>query len=114
MVPAAGQGALAVVVRSDAAAALAAAARLDDPAARAEVDAERAVLGTLGGGCHLPLGCLARTAAGRLTLRARVVSADGKRAIDESDEGDLDAATALGERLGRRLVTLGARDLLPS
>lgn len=114
MVPAAGQGALAVVVREGAAAALAAAAHLDDAAARAEVDAERAVLGTLGGGCHLPLGCLARASAGRLTLRARVVSSDGTRAIDETDAGDLDGAAALGERLGRRLVALGAQDLLPS
>lgn len=113
MVPAAGQGALAIVVRSDAAEARAAVAQLDDADARAEVDAERAVLATLGGGCHLPLGCLGRVADGRLTLRARVVAADGVRAIDETDSGDADAAAAIGERLGRRLVALGARDLLP-
>ncbi len=114
MLPAAGQGALAIVVRSDAAGALSAARTLDDLRAHAEVDAERAVLSELGGGCHLPLGCLARCdAAGRLTLRARVVSDDGLRRVEGEETGDLDCAAETGARLGLWLVAAGARDLLP-
>lgn len=116
MLPAAGQGALALVVREGCDAAAAAVRSLEHRGARAEIDAERAVLGTLGGGCHLPLGCLGRAdlATGRLTLRARVVAPDGIRNVDLSDEGDISDAAAIGARLGARLVAAGARELLPT
>ena len=113
MVPAAGQGALAIVVSDGADVALAAVRRLDDAATRAEVEAEREVLGALGGGCHLPLGVLGRVTGTRLTLVARVVSADGTRMIEDRDEGAASDAAAIGRRLGARLVAAGAQDLLP-
>jgi hydroxymethylbilane synthase len=95
MVPAAGQGALAIVVREDAADALAAVRRLDDASSRAEVEAEREVLAALGGGCHLPLGVL------------------GRRCVEDREEGDLADAVEIGRRLGARLVAAGARELIP-
>lgn len=113
MIPAAGQGALAIVVSENADEALSAVRRLDDAATRAEVEAEREVLSALGGGCHLPLGVLGRVTGKRLTLTARVVSADGGRAIEEADEGPVGDAAAIGTRLGARLVDAGARELLP-
>jgi len=113
MVPAAGQGALAIVVVESATDALVAARRLDDAATHAEVDAEREVLSALGGGCHLPLGVLGRVDGARLTLVARVVSADGRRAVEEKDEGAAVDAVAIGRRLGARLVAAGAQELLP-
>jgi len=116
-VPAAGQGSLAIVVgdtgTSVAADAIAAVAKLDHAATRAEIAAERAVLGTLGGGCHLPLGCLARAANGRVRLVARVVSADGREMVEASGEDAVAAAEALGLRIGAELVERGARALLP-
>lgn len=69
MLPAPGQGALAVEARQ-ASAAAAVAGQLDDPAVREATSAERAVLRGLGGGCHLPLGALARRTAAGLTLAA--------------------------------------------
>jgi hydroxymethylbilane synthase len=114
LVPAAGQGALAIVVREGAADALRAVAALDHAPTRAEVAAERAVLGILGGGCHLPLGCLARVEGDRLRLVARVVSADGREQVEESGEDVLGAAEALGARVGAALVAHGARELLPA
>jgi len=113
MVPAAGQGALAIVVGEGAHDALAAVRRLDDAATHAEIDAEREVLAALGGGCHLPLGVLARVSGARLTIVARVVSADGKQAIEEKDEGAVRDAAEIGRRVGARLVAAGARELLP-
>jgi hydroxymethylbilane synthase len=113
VVPAAGQGALALVVREDAREALDAVRRLDDASSAAEVVAEREVLAALGGGCHLPLGVLARVEAGKLTVVARVVSADGKRTIEERDTGTPASAAETGRRLGARLVEKGARELLP-
>ncbi len=116
LVPAAGQGALAIVVREGADAALAAVAQLDHAATRAEITAERAVLAKLGGGCHLPMGALARTGDdGRLRLHARVVSPDGLRMVEARGEAaSIEGAAALGAEIGDRLVADGARDLLPS
>ena len=113
VVPAAGQGALAVVVRAGAHEALAAVAQLDDARTHAEVDAERAVLGKLGGGCHLPMGVLARVVGDQLTLHARVVSPDGTRMVEERGEAAVVDAAALGAQIGDQLVASGARDLLP-
>ncbi|MCE9637532.1 MAG: hydroxymethylbilane synthase [Planctomycetes bacterium] len=116
-VPAAGQGSLALVVGDDgsprAAAAIAAVAQLDHAPTRAEIAAERAVLCTLGGGCHLPLGCLARVSGGRVTLHARVVSIDGREMVEASGDDTIDHAEALGLRIGAELVAKGARALLP-
>lgn len=114
LVPAAGQGSLAIVVREGADEAFRAVATLDHAATRAEIAAERAVLGTLGGGCHLPLGCLARVTGDRVRLVARVVSPDGREMVEESAEGDVAAAEALGLRVGAALIERGARALLPA
>ena len=113
MVPAAGQGAIAIVVREGADDAMAAVRALDHAATRAEVEAEREVLSALGGGCHLPLGALGRVTGERLTLVSRVVSADGKRIVEDRDEGRTADAIEIGRRLGARLVAAGARELLP-
>ena len=113
LVPAAGQGSLAIVVREGATDALAAVAQLDHAATRAEIDAERAVLGTLGGGCHLPLGVLGRVTGDRVRLVARVVSSDGLEMVEESGEDHVSAARDLGLRVGAKLVERGARALLP-
>ena len=77
MPPAPGQGALAVQVRVSDDATLDTVARLDDEAVRATVEAERAVLRTLGGGCQAPIGALATLDRERLTLVAGRVEPDG-------------------------------------
>ena len=64
MLPAPGQGALAVECRADDAELVAALAALDDDHARAAVSAERAVLATLEGGCSAPIGALAEVVEG--------------------------------------------------
>ncbi len=80
MLPAPGQGALAIECRADDDLATAL-ARLDDPATRAAVTAERAVLATLEAGCSAPLGALAEVVEGEdgeeLWLRAVALSPDG-------------------------------------
>ncbi len=114
IVPAAAQGALAIVVREGADEARAAVARLDHAPTHAEILAERAVLGRLGGGCHLPMGALARADGERLTLHARVVSPDGARMVEERAEGALADAAQLGAQVGAALVAGGAVELLPA
>ncbi len=70
--PAPGQGAVAVEVRADDVEAVASVGRLDDPATRACVEAERAFLHASGGGCRAPIGCLAWLDGEKIVLRAGV------------------------------------------
>ena len=117
MLPAPGQGALAVECRSglpdaDLAAALAA---LEDPATRAATDAERAVLATLEGGCSAPVGALAEVVEGEdgdeLWIRAVALSTDGELSVRMSATGSPADAVDLGARLAKEMLADGAADL---
>ena len=114
MLPAPGQGALAVECRADDDL-VAALAVLDDPASRAAVTAERAVLATLEGGCAAPIGALADVAEGddgdELWVRAVALSLDGALAIRMSATGTPEVAADLGARLARDMLAEGAADL---
>ncbi len=114
MLPAPGQGALAVQVRADAQAVRALISPLDDPSTRAAVVAERAFLAALGGGCAVPVAAHAEAdlAAGVLTLRGRVASLDGRRVIDVVEEGPMQEAASLGAHLARRAMEQGAAGIL--
>jgi hydroxymethylbilane synthase len=109
--PAPGQGAIAVVARTnDSHASLA--ARLDHPPTRACVTAERTLLRTLEGGCQVPLGALAEQRDGRLSLIAFVATPDGARMLRGGDTGAPTDADAVGRRLARRLQDAGAAEIL--
>lgn len=114
VLPAPGQGALAVECRADAELADVLAA-LDDAHTRAAVTAERAVLATLEGGCAAPIGTLAEVVEGdageELWLRAVVLSADGAIAIRRSASGAVDDAAGIGERLAKDMLAEGAAEL---
>lgn len=120
MLPAPGQGALAVEVRADdsgpAAAALAAAlAVLDDAPSRWAVRAERALLARLEAGCTAPVGALARSGPSGLTLDAVVAALDGSRLLRRSVTAqvlDEAGAVALGEQVAGLLLDAGAADLV--
>ena len=111
MCPAVGQGALAIETREEGDAARSC-ARLDDAGARVCVEAERAVLATLGGGCQVPIGAYARITGDRLDLVAIVASPDGARLIRKNAAGPPAARVRIGEELGRRLLDAGAREIL--
>ncbi|HMP02403.1 MAG TPA: hydroxymethylbilane synthase [Gemmatales bacterium] len=112
MVPAVGQGALAVEVRADDGATLALTARIDHAATRQETSAERALLRTLGSGCQLPVGALGRVSAGQLVVHAVVLDRDGRERLEAKVGGDPAAAEPLGEALGVELLGRGAGRLL--
>lgn len=98
--PAPGQGALAVQCRADDAATIRVASRLDHPATRAAVEAERDLLSLLGASCDLALGAWARWEAGRIVLDAALgVGGRMTRARAVGDEPALiarECADALG------------------
>jgi hydroxymethylbilane synthase len=116
MLPAPGQGAMAVQVRADDASALALLATLDHTPTRLSTSAERALLGRLEGGCQVPVGALAVTSAdGVMTLDAIVASLDGERAIRRSASagvGTEEEALAFGRALGEQLLSDGAQAIL--
>jgi len=114
MCPAVGQGALAVETRADQGEAQRICRQLDHAATRTAVTAERAVLARLGGGCQVPIGAHATITAGRLQLRAVVVSPDGAMVIKKSSEGTPAEAEEMGKRLGDALLAEGGREILES
>jgi hydroxymethylbilane synthase len=115
MLPAPGQGALAVECRADEpelAAALAGA--LDDAASRAAVRAERALLAALEAGCSAPVGALAEVAGDTLVLQAVVGGGlrQTARAPYDWGAGGEQSAAALGRTLAEQLIAAGAMDVL--
>jgi hydroxymethylbilane synthase len=118
MLPAPGQGALAVECRTSDGSLLAVLGEiLDDVTTRAAVEAERALLATLEAGCTAPVGALADVSEGddggsEIYLRAVVAALDGQRTIRLSATGPLTAARELGNRLADDLLQAGAADLI--
>lgn len=110
MCPAAGQGALGIESRAGDAAVLEALAFLDDAAARTETACERALLGSLGGGCQVPIGANAKWHDGRLHLEAIVASPDGKSLLRESLDGTDPAQ--LGNQAAQKLLVRGGAAIL--
>jgi hydroxymethylbilane synthase len=109
MCPAVGQGALAIETR-ETGEALELARKLDHPVTRTAVEAERAMLAVLGGGCQVPIGAHARVQDGTIHLDAIVASPDGSRVIRGKMRG-VDPEV-VGAELGRRLLDEGAREIL--
>lgn len=115
MLPACGQGALAVECRTvDRQTAWYAGAleRLDDPATRAAADAERSLLAAVEAGCVAPVGAHATVEGSTLHLTAAVFSADGREQVRGSVSGPRVDAVALGVELADDLLTRGAGRLL--
>ncbi|WP_036506655.1 hydroxymethylbilane synthase [Nocardioides sp. URHA0020] len=115
MLPAPGQGALAVECRTDDDLAAQLREVLDDPRTRAAVEAERAVLATLEGGCSAPIGALADVVEGEdgeeLWVRAIALSPDGGLSVRMSATGDPADAAGVGDRLATEMLADGAADL---
>jgi hydroxymethylbilane synthase len=115
MLPAPGQGALAVECRTDDDLAAQLREVMDDPRTRAAVEAERAVLATLEGGCSAPIGALADVVEGEdgeeLWVRAIALSSDGGLSVRMSATGDPADAAGVGDRLAKEMLADGAADL---
>lgn len=110
MVPAPGQGTLALQARADDLATLAALAPLDHAESRTALEAERSLMWRIGGSCALPLGALATVDGGRIEMLAVVIAPDGSRmarveVVSDSPEGAAALAT-------KQLIAEGAEEIL--
>jgi hydroxymethylbilane synthase len=110
--PAAGQGALAIEVRTADARVAEVVAPLEHPETAAAVRAERAALGALGGGCRVPVGLYGRVDRGALRLRGVIASSDGARIVRTDVSGPMDRPEAVGRDLATELLARGGREIL--
>jgi len=113
VVPAAGQGVLALEIRENDEAMRKILAPLHDPVTAACVEAERELQRRLEGGCQVPLGVHAGVSGdGVLTLRACLGTVDGRRILRASQSGTMDQARRIAEAVEVALVSAGAREIL--
>lgn len=112
MLPAVGQGALCIELRTNDHSTTRLAALLDDEPTRIAVTAERAFLRRLEGGCQVPIAAHGTVEKGRLDLTGLVADATGKTIIKSSNTGTGANAVALGVQLAETLLAQGADTLL--
>jgi hydroxymethylbilane synthase len=103
ILPAPGQGAIAVEIRADDGKLAGLLKPLHHEPTALAVRAERMLLAALGGGCHMPLGTLASAKAGRLTLRAVLFEPDGSNRREGCAEGRTDEIPEIVESVKRQL-----------
>jgi hydroxymethylbilane synthase len=115
-----GQGALAIEARLSDPTLRKRLEAIEDPTARIQITAERAMLQKLEGNCHSCIAGHASTANGRLKLEAMVASYDGDRMLSAASDTYLDLGSAdavrsaqqLGEEVADHLLSQGARALI--
>lgn len=112
ILPAPGQGALALEVRAGDKLMETIAQRINHQKSFLCVSCERAFLRKLGGGCRLPVGAWAQIKNDKIHLEAVVASPDGKKLIRLSQKTLLKQAESLGKLLAKRVLAKGGRDIL--
>lgn len=110
MIPAVGQGALAIETRADDREVLAAVAPLNHGPSQRAVACERALLGRLEGGCQVPIGAHALADGDALHIRGFVGSVDGTRHLRREARGEV--PEALGLTLAEEMLSLGAAEII--
>ncbi len=111
-VPAPGQGIIAIEIREDDQRTRELVGAITDATASVALDAERAVVGRLGGGCQMPIGAYATVAGETMTLAAIVIALDGSREVRATDSGSLREPAVLGIRVADSLLARGADTIL--
>ena len=111
-VPAPGQGAIVLEAREADSEVVAMLEAVDDPAARAAVTAERALLHELEGGCSLPLGAYAEIIGTELRLRGQLTSLDGKTNVSVERTGPADHPEQLALEVANAIRDSGGESIL--
>jgi len=112
MLPAVGQGAIAIEVREDDNETLKIISQINDKNTDFATKSERALLQELEGGCQVPIASLAHIEGDKLHLEALVASMDGQTVIKESLSGDINQAAEIGKLLAQNLLNRGADRIL--
>jgi hydroxymethylbilane synthase len=112
MLPAVGQGALGIEVRSQDQQRQDILAYLNDPATVAAVTAERTVLSTLQAGCLAPVATWGRVDDNQLLLDAIVLNGDGSQRLVAQGQGSISQVTEVGQDVAQQLLQQGAAELI--
>ncbi|MCP4257594.1 MAG: hydroxymethylbilane synthase [Planctomycetes bacterium] len=110
--PAPAQGALAVQIRTDDNELDELVSKLDDQNSRIAVEAERAILSSMHGGCSIPLGVYSQISGDNITIDAVISDVEGNKYIKRSMTSKLDQANICAEKLAQELLNDGGREIL--
>ena len=112
ILPAVGQGALAIETLADRSDIIDLLKILDDFETRVVVSAERSFLKVVDGGCQVPIGVYAEISDKKVTIKAIISSLDGKNIFRDKISGSIVDAEILGESLANNLLNSGGREIL--
>ena len=112
LLPAMGQGALGIETRRNDIHVSNFISGLDHEQTHCAVNAERALVGALDGGCQVPIGAYATVDGRLISLRGLVASLDGKTIYKRDKTGSVDEASDIGRELGNELLKMGAECVL--
>ena len=112
MLPAPGQGALALEVRANDAFTNEIVEKLNHPSTALSVAAERDLLERLGGGCNVPIAVYARVKNGALEMDALVATPDGTHVVRDKASGDPEKSTDICAEMAKRILIAGGREIL--
>ncbi len=112
MLPAVGQGALAIEIRQDDETARSVCKVLNDTSLYKTVAAERSFLRELHGGCRVPIAGYAEIIENRIELTGMLASLDGRIMIKEKINGGTEEGEELGRELGEKVLSSGGKKIL--
>jgi hydroxymethylbilane synthase len=110
--PAPAQGALAVQIRTEDNELAELVLKLDDKKSRIAVEAERAILSSMHGGCSIPLGVYSQISGDNITIDAVISDVEGVKYIKRSITGHINQANVFAENLAQELLNAGGREIL--
>ena len=109
--PSPGQGAIAIVARSDDSKTISMLKNIEHTNSRLEIEAERALSDFVDSGCRFPIGAYAKSKNSEMTLTVSAFSVDGKNSIQVTKTGDKQDPYSLGKNVGEELCRKGVEDL---
>ncbi|MGV7225564.1 MAG: hydroxymethylbilane synthase [Nitrosopumilus sp.] len=109
--PSPGQGAIAIVARTDDEQTITMLKKIEDADSRLEIEAERSLSNYVDSGCRFPLGAYAKSNGSDMTLTVSAFSVDGKQSLQVNKTGKKEDPSSLGKSAGEELQTKGINDL---
>jgi hydroxymethylbilane synthase len=109
--PSPGQGAIAIVARTDDLQTISMLKKIEDADSRLEIEAERALSDYVDSGCRFPVGAYAKSNGSEMTLTVVAFSVDGKKSIQVNKTGDKNDPKSLGKSAGEELREKGVNEL---
>ncbi len=111
-IPAVGQGSLAIEIREEDEETRRLVAPLNHPESYVRAECERAFLRRLEGGCQVPIGAFARVENGKVLIKGFISDLEGHKFIEGEEEGRVEEAEKVGERLAEELLGRGGEEIL--